>query len=1101
LSAVTRPTSPVLDPAELERLDTFRALAGALRPGALVSAGGLWGSAQMLALAALTRRAAGPWVVLTSKPAEAEAATSDLEALGLDPLLLPARESHLSGGASVHADAAAVRGRLIVAERLAGPPEERPRLLVAPLLALLQPLPDPSQVKRDTLELRCGKNLEVEDLLERLVGAGYERTPLAERPGEVSLRGDILDVFAFSAELPLRVELFDEAIESLRTFDPADQRSVEVVDKVSLLLSADAGGVRDGHGTAPANLLPPAAVCVRIEPLRIEDVAHGLAVQSTEHGRGIEYLEQEFAKRPRLDLQSLPGDSHTFDTRSVAGLSRGIQLAGESLAEATSGGARAIVLCDTDGELHRFGEVLEAARQKHAWPGEVELRLGGLSKGFRIPALDLVVVNHRELAGVSAGRPQPTKKPAHRVKTLQSFFELKLGDLVVHAVHGLARYAGLTRIERNGGEEDHLHLVFAQEVSLFVPACRIDLVQRYVGTGTASPPLDKMGSGSFRRRREKVEKAVADLAADLLEVQAVRAMKKRPAWESDAGLVQDMLASFPWDDTPDQAEVDVTVAGDLGRDRPMDRLICGDVGFGKTELAIRAAFRVVSGGGQVAVLVPTTVLAHQHHKTFSERLADFAVEVAVVSRFAGTKATRAAVAGVADGTVDILVGTHRLLSKDVDFAKLGLVIVDEEQRFGVKHKEHFKALRATTDILTLTATPIPRTLHMSLSGLRDISALTTPPAGRQEIETVLSYSEDKQALRDALLREKDRGGQVFFLHNRVQSIQRFAGELARLVPECSFVVGHGQMTGRELSKVMKTFTDGGADVLVATTIIENGIDIPSAGTIVIDRADTFGLSELHQLRGRVGRGTHKSYCYLLVEKSTPLSTVARERLKALEELSHLGAGFQISMKDLELRGAGNILGPEQSGHIGAVGYDMYCRLIQVTVDRLREGGESLEIGAGVELELGLDAYLPDRWIPSADTRLELLRELDAIQTDEDAAEALAMLRDRFGRVPAEAEALVRQFRLTARLAAVGVRRLAWRDETYLVEYDDRVALERTLARAVSGLRPVRSGLAHLAIPPKHRGAARALDWIEGLLRAGAEETTIPRPVPRGTAAR
>jgi transcription-repair coupling factor (superfamily II helicase) len=453
------------------------------------------------------------------------------------------------------------------------------------------------------------------------------------------------------------------------------------------------------------------------------------------------------------------------------------------------------------------------------------------------------------------------------------------------------------------------------------------------------------------------------------------------------------------------------------------------------------------------------------------------------------------------GRVDILIGTHRILSKDVTFKRLGLVIIDEEQRFGVTHKEHFKSLRAEIDILTLTATPIPRTLHMSLSGLRDISALSEPPEGRQEIETMLVWAEDTGGIREALLREKNRGGQVFFLHNRVQSIERRARELMALAPECSFAIGHGQMPGKRLREVMDSFVRGDVDVLVATTIVENGIDIPTAGTILIDDAGHFGLSELHQLRGRVGRGEHKAYCYLMIDRSRPLRDVARERLKALEELTQLGAGFQISMKDLEIRGAGNILGPEQSGHIAAVGYDMYCRLLKQTVESMRESGEdggeldietlAREIPAAVtaeleanaiELELGLAAYLPDTWIPSQDERVELLRKFAGIESEADAEETLSMLRDRYGRVPAEAETLVRQFILRARLFHLGIQQLAYRDETYLIRYSDRIVLEQTFAGRDVELRPLRAGQAHLVIPPGQRTPGKALAWFQELLR-------------------
>ncbi|MBL8863874.1 MAG: transcription-repair coupling factor [Planctomycetes bacterium] len=1084
----------VLDPTGFE-LPELERLARALERDRHVLAGNLWGSSQALVLAWLASRAQGPWVVTTAGEAEAQGFADDLAAFGAEPAWLPAREGVGTALRTGEADLTGLRARLQVAQRLAGPPEARPRLLVASLVSMLQPVQGRAELEREWLALQVGGRLDAEGLLERLVASGYQRTPLAERPGEVSLRGEILDLYPFASELPLRVELFGEEIESLRTFDPVDQRSVEKHERVQVSLASDAGGIEDGRGELPASLMGATAVFVRVEPLRLEDRAGGLRIQSAGHARALLELEALARERRRLDLQSLPGGL-PVDTRSVQALGLGMREAPEALRAAAADGTRVVVLCQTPAEEARFAAILA---EGGAAPG-VETRVGSLARGFRLPAARLVVVNHRELLGIVGRRTPARAREPHKVRALQSFFELKVGDLVVHAVHGLARFAGLKRMERSGGEEEHLHLLFADEVSLFVPAARIDLVQRYIGTGSGSPPLDRIGSSSFRKRKEKVERAIRDLATELLEVQARRALRARAPWAGAAGLLAQMIESFPWTETADQVAADAEIAADLAAERPMDRLLCGDVGFGKTELAIRAAFRVACGGGQVAVLVPTTVLASQHEATFRERLADFPVEVASLSRHVAGKEERSILERVAKGEVDILIGTHRILSKDVVFARLGLVIVDEEQRFGVTHKEHFKKLRATIDLLTLSATPIPRTLHMSLSGLRDISALTIPPEGRQEIETVLGFCEDDGLIREALLREKNRGGQVFFLHNRVHSIEALALRIQRLVPECSYAIGHGQMPARELKRVMEAFISGAVDVLVSTTIVESGIDIPAAGTIVIDHADEFGLAELHQLRGRVGRGTAKSHCYLLVEQWKPLRDEAKERLKALEELTRLGAGFQISMKDLEIRGAGNLLGPEQSGHIAAVGYDMYCRLLHQTTEKLRAGGEvdvdsvvAAQEAQGAELELGISAYLPDDWIADARARVEVLRQLSAIHDDDEMRRAVEGLKDRFGRVPEPALALARLFRLKARLEEIGVRRLSWRQDVYVLEYADRVALEGGLDLVGVELRPIRTGVLHLVVPPERRTGAQALQWFERLLRRAPPATTMPRP--------
>ncbi len=1090
-----------VDPAPFGELAPSRALLAALEARRPITCGGLWGSSQAALLALAARSRAGSWLCVLSTEAEAQAFASDLATFGLSCEQLPAREDA--------SDLDAVRGRLRVAEALSGPRAGRPRVLLASLPALLQPLPEPEQLRRGFARLAQNETLDAESLLERLAAAGFARVPLVERAGEMSLRGDIFDVYPFDAEWPLRIELYGRQIESLRSFDPADQRSRESFAQISLCLASDAGSVESGAGPLVLALLDADAVVAEIEPLRIEDQAQGLRVRSSAHAHALLEHARLAQTHPRCALQSLPSGAHDFELRSVQSLSADPRAVHAALVQACAGGARASILCQTEAERERF---LESIAEQGAIEG-LEARVGSLSRGFRVPQLRWSVASHRELIGAHVARRSAPARPAHRVRALESFFELRTGDLVVHSVHGLAHYRGLVRMERNGGEEDHLHLSFADEVSLYVPAGRIDLVQRYVGSGgqgAGAPALDRIGSQSFRKRKERVERALVDLAAELLEVQARRALNRREPWPADDELVRNMVAAFPHVDTVDQERADREISADLHGERPLDRLLCGDVGFGKTEIALRAAFRVANAGAQVAVLVPTTVLARQHYETFRERLADFPIEVAGLSRTTSARDARQIAQRLAAGEIDVLVGTHRILSKDIEFKRLGLLVIDEEQRFGVTHKEHFKRLRANVDVLTLTATPIPRTLHMSLAGVRDISSLAVPPPGRQDVETKIAYRDDDELVRSILLKEKERGAQAFFLHNRVRSIDLVARKLQGLVPECSFAVGHGQMSGRELEAVMRRFTEQEVDVLVSTAIVENGIDIPSAGAILIDEADLFGLAELHQLRGRVGRGAHKSSCWLLVERSKPLPEIARTRLKALEELSQLGAGFGISMKDLEIRGAGNILGPEQSGHIAAIGYDMYCRLLKRTVEDLAHRGPGASGAAAapasaspahvaelesaqVELELGLAAYLPEDYVPTAEARLAALRELGAAQTPDDVERALGALRDRFGRPPAAVLELARQARLRTRLARIGVTRLSWRGEFFLIEYRDRVELERAFggARARIDLRQLRSGVAHLhpARGAQHAAAA-ALEWFERALKDDAGETTM-----------
>lgn len=1056
-----------------------------------VSVGNVWGGAQGFVAAQLIRAGRRPIVAVASTDGEAEAFAFDLAAFGVDSTQFPAREA---GARKGHADASSVRRRLQMAQALAGPAKDRPRVIVASVLSLLQPVPRLKDLQAEFVSLKVGDVLDVQALLQRLMRANYTREPLAETAGHVSLRGDILDIFPFASEEPLRIEMFEEEIESLRTFDPVEQRSTAKHDEIEVCLASDSGTLEDGDGTPVIDLMPEDALVIRLEPLRIEEKASSLQIQSPLYERALRVLEKGLSRRKILDLQSLPGEDLSLDTRSVQGLSSGVSAAAPELAQLSESGTRVIIACLTDAERDRMGAQFEKA----GFTG-LELRVGYVSRGFRAPPWKLLIVGSHELKGTLGARQKKSSRAhQHKVKALQSFFELRPGDLVVHAVHGLSRYRGLKRMTRGTGEEEHLHLEFAGEVSLYVPASRIDMVQRYIGAGGAGLALDKIGGQAFRKRKEKVEQGLFDLASELIEVQAKRQLRKRDAWEGEPELVQQFLDEFPYDDTADQAEVTVEMAKDLASERPMDRLLCGDVGFGKTEMAVRAAFRVVAGGGQVAVLVPTTILAEQHLHTFRTRMADFPMTVRGLSRYTTAKEKKETVAGLASGGVDVVIGTHRILGKDVKFKNLGMVVIDEEQRFGVTHKEHFKKLRANVDMLTLTATPIPRTLHMSLSGIRDISALNEAPPGRQEIDTVLGYREDDETIIEAFRHELNRGGQIFFLHNRVTSIEQTAARLRTLVPEARFAIGHGQMPAADLRKVMESFRRGEVDVLVATTIIENGVDVPTANTIMVDDADHFGLAELHQLRGRVGRGSVKAFCYLLVEKHKPLKSQARDRLKALEEMNHLGAGFGIAVKDLELRGAGNVLGPQQSGHIAAIGYDMYCRLLKLTVERLASGEAAdrqkprfEETEAGCELEVGLRAFLPEEWIAKPDERLDALRALSQSDHLDLLKDTFKGLVDRYGRPPAEAKELLRLFSLKLPMDAAGIRHVAWHEDRYVIQYTDAVAFEHLFAggAAASGrgridLRRIKPGVAHLVLPAHlHGGPAKAVTWLEKIAAA------------------
>ncbi len=589
-------------------------------------------------------------------------------------------------------------------------------------------------------------------------------------------------------------------------------------------------------------------------------------------------------------------------------------------------------------------------------------------------------------------------------RAIDSFLDLHEGDLVVHVSHGIARYRGMQVVDKNGQTEEHLILEFREGTRVYVPASKIELVQKYVGGAHSDPELSKLGGVGWQRKKDKVAAAVLDLASDMVDLQALREAQPGMAFPPDSEWQAEFEAAFPYEETPDQLTSLVEIKRDMERARPMDRLICGDVGYGKTELAIRAAFKAIDNGKQVAVLVPTTVLAEQHYRTFSERLAEYPFVVESISRFRSAGEQKRIVQRLAQGGVDIIIGTHRLVSADVRFKDLGLVIIDEEQRFGVEHKERLKRLRQTVDVLTMTATPIPRTLHLSLLGIRDISNLETPPRDRLAIETRIARF-DPQLIRHAMLRELNREGQIYFVHNRVQNIHEIADRIQQIVPEARIAIGHGQMNEHELESAMVRFVRRDVDVLVATTIIESGLDIPNANTIFINQADNYGLADLHQLRGRVGRFKHRAYAYLLLDADRSVTPNAARRLKAIEEFTELGAGFKIAMRDLEIRGAGNILGTQQSGHIAAVGYELYCQLLENAVRRLKN--QPLRTHLEVNVELPWRAFLPRDYVQGQKLRIEVYRRLGRIRRLDRLEDFKGELRDRFGPLPEAAGWLLR----------------------------------------------------------------------------------------------
>ena len=968
--------------------------------------GGLWGGSLAFFLAAIREAGSGsPSLVVTSSQEEADELLDNLEVFA-GPRVLYFSPWESLFRADSRADPETMRDRLSVLEGLsAGTLGDF--FVIAPVQALIQPVPPPDTLRGTRIRLRLGEEQVPREFAELLVRRGYRDVSLVEQPGEFSLRGDVLDIFPASRQLPLRLEFFGDTLESIREFDPASQRSnrERLPEEFEILVPDPAELFQrcyHGEECLLVDYLPAEATVFLKEPEAIRERARKIFrnVLPDDPERVAELFWGRLEDLSPVCLAhfpvSRPGDRELLLHFPSVERFRRADLGDvfESLSECLAEGLGMRVYCETEAEAGRFREL---AVDYLGGGAPLEIVTGRLRDGFELGALGCVVLTARELFNRHVVR-RLRRGSVPSTRAIQGFFELNRGDLVVHVVHGIARYLGIETMEKDSVEQEFLVLEYRGGVKVYVPVSKIDLVQKYVGSGDRIPVLDKLGGTAWERKKQAVETALVDLASELLEVQALREKQPGFAYPEDSEWQRQFEAAFPFQDTPDQVVVTGAIKKDMQEARPMDRLICGDVGYGKTELAMRAAFKALEAGRQVAVLVPTTVLAEQHYRTFRERMAEFPVKIEVLSRFRSPAKQRAIVERARSGEIDILVGTHRLLSPDVEFRDLGLVVIDEEQRFGVVHKERFKRMRSEVDVLTLSATPIPRTLHMALLGIRDISSLTTPPEGRSPIFTEVSHY-DRRKIREIILRELNRDGQILFVHNRVVDIEVVEKELESVVPEARIDFAHGQMKESRLEKKMHRFLERETDVLIATTIIENGIDIPTANTIIINEADRYGLSDLHQLRGRVGRSKHQAYCYLLLPDHRHVNPEAQRRLQALVEFSGLGSGFQIAMRDLEIRGAGNILGKQQSGHIVAVGYDMYCRLLDRGVRRLKD--ELSVEPVPVEVDLTVRAFIPDDYVRGEPARIEVYRRIARLEAEAAAEELRDELKDRFGAVPPE----------------------------------------------------------------------------------------------------
>ncbi|MBI5440437.1 MAG: transcription-repair coupling factor [Deltaproteobacteria bacterium] len=1091
------------------KADGFRALAEALRarePG--LRAEGLRGSSRAYVLARVLRELGRSALVLTSTLTEARTFAKELAfflgsaprgtQLPWDPavVLFPAWETMPFEAIPPLPEVTARRIASLFRARHRGP-----FACIAPVTAALQRTFPPEVFDQATLLASVGEEIDREVLARRLVDAGYHRVGQVEERGEASLRGGIVDVYPPHYSEPLRIELFGDEIESIRTFDPGTQRSTGRLSEAVILPAREVvaseealeGALRRlrrrcrelGYPLSKTSEVleslrsTPAVRDVflpyfyeRAVPLREHFPADTLLVydeqekvgeraaeflaeaalgyeRALERGQATPALEDVYLSReawdgmaagaPSLALEELevarPGPSRTFgfSTSSNRDLTETLRqkkgnerLLGPLVAQieaAREKNEAMLLVARSPGSARRIQDLLgaygiEIALEETAscpvGDGTAGLRLclGNLDRGFRFPAERLVIVTETEILGEKVRRPRFQKRGAFQ----SSLGELEVGEPIVHADFGIGLYRGLVRLSVQGEEGDYLHLEYADGDRLYLPVTRIGLVKKYAAPGEGLPRLDKLGGRAWEKTRAKALEGIERMAHELLDLYARRQVAERLPYPSGDLAYREFEATFPYEETPDQAAAIADVLDDMKGSRPMDRVICGDVGYGKTEVAIRAAMLAVLGGRQVAVLVPTTVLAAQHFQNFGRRFDGYPIHVEMLSRFVSAADQKQVCSRIAEGKVDIVVGTHRILQRDLRFKDLGLVVVDEEHRFGVAQKERMKKLRAQVDFLTLSATPIPRTLHMGFSGVRDLSIIETPPADRLAVRTLLARFDD-DLVREAIRRELNRGGQVYFVHNRVQSIGALAEHLRTLVPEAKIGVGHGQMAEGELEKVMKGFVEGGIEILVCTAIIESGLDIPRANTILINRADQFGLADLYQLRGRVGRSNLRAYAYLLVPGETELTPDARKRLQALQEFTELGAGFKIATHDLEIRGAGELLGEAQSGHITAIGFDLYAELLEEAVRTLK--GEHVEKAPEPEIHLRVPAHFPVDYVDDPKQRLALYEKLTRAPDEASLDEIRYELVDRYGPLPAEVENLLEVMKV--RLLLVGLR--------------------------------------------------------------------------------
>lgn len=925
--------------------------------------------------------------------------------------------------------------RMEVLRAIAEKKKEEPVTVITTMDAFLDGIISPDEIQKNRIHITGEDTVDLTKLEQDLTALGYERESQIEAPGQFAVRGGIIDVFPLAEEMPVRIELWGDEIDSIRMFDAKSQRSIENISEITIYPASENCFGNNGLVSFLKYFPENETLLFYDEPHRLQETAETVEAEYTESLKnradagmkeeGEEELKvfqtkdiiSEMNRYSGIGLTTLESKCGLFKVRSVYTVqAKGVnpynnsfELLTRDLKRLKRNGYRVVLLSGSRTRAKRLAEDLRdydlssfysEDMQREVKPGEIMAAYGYASEGYEYPMLKFVVISESDIFG---RKKKKKKRKKYEGQRIQDFAELKPGDYVVHENHGIGVYKGIEKIEVEKIVKDYMKIVYAEGGVLYIPVAQMDLIQKYAGADAKKPRLNKLGTIQWGKTKSQVKKAVQIVAKDLVELYAVRQQSEGFVYGPDTVWQKEFEEMFPFEETDDQLQAIEDTKHDMESKKIMDRLICGDVGYGKTEIAIRAAFKAVQEGKQVVCLVPTTILAQQHYNTFVQRLKEFPVRIDLLCRFRSAAEQKKTIEDTKKGFVDILVGTHRVLSKDVVFKDLGLLIIDEEQRFGVTHKEKIKKLKENIDVLTLTATPIPRTLHMSLIGIRDMSVLEEAPNERMPIQTyVMEYNDEM--VREAITRELARDGQVYYVYNRVNDIADVAGRIQSLVPDANVAFAHGQMKERELEDIMYDFINGDIDVLVSTTIIETGLDIPNANTMIIQDADRFGLSQLYQLRGRVGRSNRMAYAFLLYQRDKLLKEVAEKRLSAIREFTDLGSGIKIAMRDLEIRGAGNLLGEAQSGHMEAVGYDLYCKMLNEAVRQLKGGPEAETFTTLIDLNV--DAYIPEYYIKNEYQKLDIYKRIAAIESEEELEDMTEELIDRFGDIPKKVQQLL-----------------------------------------------------------------------------------------------